>query len=71
MMLVFAIAVVACLLGGRRATRRKTEHGTVGAGSIETQNGGLSFGPPKSDAGKRIVVFRKLITPVALPTACS
>jgi integrase len=29
----------------------------------ELQRGGLAFGPPKSDAGTRLVVFPKLITP--------
>ena len=30
---------------------------------VELQNGGLAFGPPKSDAGTRTVVFPDLITP--------
>jgi integrase len=33
----------------------------IGRTLIETQNGDLSYGPPKSDAGKRVVMFPKLI----------
>jgi integrase len=51
---------------GQRRRRRRLEAGTVRVFRqlAEQRGGGFAFGPPKSDAGKRVVVIPDVIMPI-------